>query len=458
MQDRRNYWQNGMNGIRSNPAQVHQQWQQQHNQWRNNVNNSNYRNQYYGNRNGFGNSWGLGGTPFGSFGYFGGANSPYGYYGGNQPYLGAQNYYGNWYQGRWGGPLLGNNWNGYWNNQFARYPVATALGLSSWALNGSQYSFGLGNYNNPFYSSGGLGYVNYNQPFVADSTTYSSAYTASNDEGETQPAQTPTMIAFGQARQAFQESNYSAALNDVNRALETSPRDPVLNEFRSLVLFANGDYQRSAEALHPVLALGPGWDWATLIGLFPNVDTYTNQLRALEKYRNSKPDAQDARFLLGYHYMTAGHKEAAAAEFKQYTTLVKNDPVGKDLLQLVSTGDDSNKDSRLEEAIKAATKSATATTTVKNDQLVGTWKAEGKDSKSYTINLKKDGDFEWTFKGNDQDKTLEGVYVVDKDTLILEPKSGGALLAKVDLKDDKSMSFNPIGDAAGQEEITFVRQ
>ncbi|MBX9655524.1 hypothetical protein K2Y11_18060, partial [bacterium] len=434
MQDRRNYWQNNMSNLRNNPAQVHQNWMQQRNQWRNNFNNPGYRNQFYGNRNSWGNNWGFGGSPFGSFGYFGGRNNPFGYYGLGSPYLGAQNYYGNWYQGRWGGPLFGNNWNGYWNRRFNAYPLATALGLSSWALNGGMYSFGLGNYNNPFYTSGGgLGYVNYNQPFVADTTSYSSSYAASDDTGAT--SDNPSMVAFGEARSDFRNGDYNGALQRVNKALETSPRDPILNEFRSLVLFAQGDYRQSAEALHPVLALGPGWDWATMAGLYGNVNTYTDHLRALEKYRNNNPDAPEARFLLGYHYMTTGHRDAASREFERYNTLVKDDSVGKNLYQLVSSqGDENEKNPQLEEAIRSAEKSVTPTANVDHKRLIGTWKAEGKDSKSYTVELKEDGEFQWTFNGNDQTKTLEGAYVVDKDTLILEPKSGGALLAKIDVK------------------------
>jgi hypothetical protein len=33
-----------------------------------------------------------------------------------------------------------------------------------------------------------------------------------------------------------------------------------------------------------VLSVGPGWDWTTLIGLYPSIDVYTTQLRALEDF------------------------------------------------------------------------------------------------------------------------------------------------------------------------------
>ena len=47
------------------------------------------------------------------------------------------------------------------------------------------------------------------------------------------------------------------------------PNDPTLHEFRALVLFAQGQYDAAAATLYPVLNAGPGWDWTTLVGLYP---------------------------------------------------------------------------------------------------------------------------------------------------------------------------------------------
>ena len=62
------------------------------------------------------------------------------------------------------------------------------------------------------------------------------------------------------------------------------PNDPTLHEFRALALFALGRYDEAAAALYAVLSVGPGWDWSTLISLYGNPETYTQQLRALESY------------------------------------------------------------------------------------------------------------------------------------------------------------------------------
>jgi len=43
-----------------------------------------------------------------------------------------------------------------------------------------------------------------------------------------------------------------------------------------------------------------GLELATMAGLYPDVDTYTNQIRALEAYAKSTPTSASAQFLLGY--------------------------------------------------------------------------------------------------------------------------------------------------------------
>src|SRR4029450_3630278 len=120
---------------------------------------------------------------------------------------------------------------------------------------------------------------------------------------------------FDEARAAFADGKYEQALKLPDEALAKMPRDAVLHEFRSLVLFALKRYAESAAAIHAVLAVGPGWDWGTRSGLYPNVDTYTAQLRALETARNATPKAADVLFLLGYHYLTMGHLDIALREF-----------------------------------------------------------------------------------------------------------------------------------------------
>jgi tetratricopeptide (TPR) repeat protein len=135
---------------------------------------------------------------------------------------------------------------------------------------------------------------------------------------------------------AFKQGDYTRALQLVDSALVTMPLDSVLHEFRALILFAQGNYNEAASILHPVLLAGPGWNWSTLLGLYPDVQVYTAQLRALERYRNEHKDSASARFLLAYQYLTCGHDEAAVKELRKVVALQPNDQLSGKLLQQLS--------------------------------------------------------------------------------------------------------------------------
>src|SRR5262249_60147707 len=87
---------------------------------------------------------------------------------------------------------------------------------------------------------------------------------------------------FLAARDAFRSGEFARALSLTDLTLQHYPNDPVLHEFRALCLFALGRFDEAAAALYIVLTAGPGWDWATMVGLYSAVDTYTRQPRALE--------------------------------------------------------------------------------------------------------------------------------------------------------------------------------
>ena len=52
----------------------------------------------------------------------------------------------------------------------------------------------------------------------------------------------------------------------------------VANCLSASLLFALQKYPESAAAIYAVLSAGPGWDWTTMSGLYPNVNVYTQQL------------------------------------------------------------------------------------------------------------------------------------------------------------------------------------
>ena len=79
----------------------------------------------------------------------------------------------------------------------------------------------------------------------------------------------PAMALFDAGRASFQQGNYADALQQTDDALAKLPNDTTLHEFRALCLFALGRYDEAAATLYAVLSVGPGWDWTTLIGLYP---------------------------------------------------------------------------------------------------------------------------------------------------------------------------------------------
>ena len=85
----------------------------------------------------------------------------------------------------------------------------------------------------------------------------------------------PAVAKFDFARAAFGTGDYAGALQLTDEALKVLQNDATLHEFRALVLFAVGKYDLAAGPLHAVLSVGPGWDWTTMAGLYPNIDVYT---------------------------------------------------------------------------------------------------------------------------------------------------------------------------------------
>jgi tetratricopeptide (TPR) repeat protein len=372
--------------------------------------------------------------------------------------------YGGWYSGY--AP-------GYWDQSdylWNQYPVAAAAGLTWWGANSLGYGFGCSDYYNPYYTDSMP--ACYTEPIVSvpievtqeTSTAVPTQAVASPTVPATPPqAGSPPVSAaapasppdatsaaatqFDQARAAFLEGQYDVALKLTDDAIKQMPRDAVLHEFRSLVLFALGRYAESAATVHPVLDVGPGWDWKTLSGLYANIDVYTQQLRSLESARDKDPKAADLRFLLGYHYLTCGHTDQALTEFRQAHELQPNDAVAAALVATLSP----------RAAQQAQPPQAEAPKAIQPDSVLGNWKAQGKGSANYSLNLNKDGSFAWGFTRDARKQEVKGVQTLEGNVLAMEPDSGGVLLAELTLKDPNTLHFKMIGGASNDPGLDFQR-
>ena len=190
--------------------------------------------------------------------------------------------YGGWRRGYggYGGGLLG------W-------------GLPSWSLGTWPYPYGYTSYSNPYYAAIQTVVANpvydYSQPIAVDTRRRRPRRRSRRPR----PASTPR---GPRSRAAITRP----PCGEIDQAIKNLPNDPDLHEFRALTLFALGRYTEAAAVLYSVLSVRPGWNWATLIGFYPDVDTFTAQLRTLERYCAEHPNEAPPRFVLAYLYTDDG--------------------------------------------------------------------------------------------------------------------------------------------------------
>jgi tetratricopeptide (TPR) repeat protein len=356
--------------------------------------------------------------------------------------------YGNWHNGYWHG-----NAGGWWDHMWDDHTALMTLGVTRWGLNRVGSWFGYSSYANPYYDSGsgGGGYADYSEPVTMDATT-SAAY-ATYDASAPDAAPLPPGVSqesldkFDQARQAFYDGNYAGAQKLIDEALTKMPKDAVMHEFRALCLFAQKKYKEAAAVMNAVLAVGPGWDWTTLNGMYPSTDTYTAQLRALEEYVGKNPKSADGHFLVAYHYITIGENDQAKTELKKVIELQPNDTVAAYLLQMMTPG----------EPPTPPANPPAAPPTIPTDSVVGKWTASGPKNAKYEMTLAKDGTFVWSFSRGATKQEVKGVYAIDGITLAMQPDGGGNMVMDLKLGGADSLHADILGATKGDPGLDFKR-
>lgn len=381
-----------------------------------------------------------------------------------------------WYHGDW----HHGYWKPHWHQDYHVPPVAwwgtgfvTGLAMSY----RTPWDWGYWSYWNP-YCSGPVVVervvVDYSRPVVV----VDSPEVAPVVEGQPDPAAQAAEL-LTEARNSFAAGQYAVALTQVDRAIAKTPADPALHEFRSLVLFTQGRYRDAAAAIHSVLAARPGWDWETLSGLYPDVNVYTEHLRALEKHRRDNPDAADARFLLAYHYMTIDQPEAAATELKEVLRINPRDALAQQLLNGLATEDQppsvppaAGADAGAPAASPApaaggdvalapadgATPPAPLPGVKPADAaaLAGDWTASQPDGRKFRFHLGADNQFTWEFTEQDKTQQFSGTFALADGVLILRQGDEVAMIAEVRLLPDNKLRFQLAGNPADPG-LTFSR-
>ncbi len=375
--------------------------------------------------------------------------------------------YNNWRGAYWGNHQGWANgyWHGYHNNNnwgWGQFATGAAVGVTAWALGSSFYNWGYSSYANPYYAEAAVA-----QPIVISQTVEGAPQTVSvpalaydySQPIDTQAAPPaaevadPAMAKFEAAREAFRNGDYAGALRLTDEALKVLPNDATLHEFRALALFAAGKYDLAAGPLYAVLSVGPGWDWTTMVGLYPSVDVYIAQQRKLEAFVTANPNLTGPRFVLAYHYLTQGHTDEAVAQLERVAALAPQDTLSAQLAKQFAKP-------AAEPATASATPPpATPEATVKPGKLPGKWTAHPSNDTTIRLTLGEDGSFTWKVDSKGKDQQLEGQWSLGNDVLTFaQSGTGGALVGRIAWKAPDQWNFRVIGPASPDPGLTFAAE
>jgi tetratricopeptide (TPR) repeat protein len=311
------------------------------------------------------------------------------------------------------------------------------------------YDTGYYNYANPYCEPAAVVQypaIDYSQPIVT---------TAALPDADSATA-TASVSDSEQARNAFYRGDYAQALTSIDAALSKTPGDIVLHEFRALIQFAMKKYKEAAGTLYAVLSVGPGWDWTTLVGLYPNVEVYTQQLRALEQYVRENSDSPDARFVLAYQYMSEGEQKAAAHQFEDVLRLVPNDQVSRQMLALIAPAKENSPGTA--PATPAETPSAQAESKpISPGEAVGNWRAATPNGGNVELALGSDSRFTWKYSQANKTQSFDGKYELAGTTLVLDYSNGGTMVGKVRADGENRFSFKMVGGPPNDPGLTFSK-
>ena len=447
----------------------------------NNINVNNVTNNRVNNNVNNLNRGGYGGYGSG-YGGYGGPNrgwGGYGAYGGGYHGSSYYNYHSNWVNGSWGGNYrpgwggygYGGGYPGYYNNfGNSALGVGAAVGIAAWGVGSLINSWGYSRYSNPYYSSA------YSQPTTVISQPAGYDYSRPLDLASAPPAEPVIQTAeasFDSGRQAFLSGDYVRALSLADQALTQTPNDPMLHEFRATTLFALRRYDEAAVPFYTVLSAGPGWDWTTLIGLYPGVETYTSQLRALEAYCNANPRAASARFVLAAFYLTQGSTAAAATRLREVVAIQPRDKLSAQLLAAVGgdgqaaqvagqsqppglpANDTPPANPTPAQGASAAPEGPPLPTGPVPANLVGVWTASPAPDVTISLNISDDKSFTWKVVEKGQAREFKGDATFDKEVLALVPPEMPPMVAKVTLKDPAHFNFKAVGTPSDDPGLNF---
>jgi hypothetical protein len=195
-------------------------------------------------------------------------------------------------------------------------------------------------------------------------------------------------------------------------------------------------------------------DWTTLSGLYANVATYTGQLRALEGRCRHDPNAAAPRFVLAYHYLAAGHQDAAVAQLKALITLEPGDRVARRLLASQTGTPPAPPESTTTRAVPDRGGAVGRPPSV---DLVGHWRGE-RDGSTFDLSVDGRGRFVWqAARQGKSTARVSGAYEYSANTLTLKAEDRSPLQVSVTALSPDSFRFTTAADIPGDPGLGLRR-
>ena len=184
--------------------------------------------------------------------------------------------------------------------------------------------------------------------------------------------------------------------------------------------------------------------------MYPDVDTYTGQLRALEAYVRANPGSAHARFVLAYQYLGQGHVENAVTELKETVKLQPADTLSAQLMAYYQPAGATQ---------PPAAEPAAAAVPAAPGKLAGSWMATPVKDAKIALVIKEDGNFNWDASGpGKQPTTIAGTSTLADGILTLASQGqDGALVGKVTWLDENHFTFRLVGAPPTDPGLKFAR-
>jgi tetratricopeptide (TPR) repeat protein len=327
--------------------------------------------------------------------------------------------------------------------------------VTGWALGSSFYNWGYASYMNPYYAEA-AGSADRDRANVVEASCrryrpHSYDYSQPSTRSRPAPDGSPASIAkFDSARAVFGTGDYAGALRLTDEALKVLPNDATLHEFRALVLPAVGKYDLPRGRSTPCFPVGPGWDWTTMAGLYPDIEVYATSSASWRRTPRN-PTSTAGRFVLAYHYLTQGNIDAAVAQLKEVVTLAPQDTLSAQLIKQFSppaTAPDTQ---------AAASAPPASMTPAKQGNLAGNWAAHPAGDTKIDLHIGDDETFTWKVNAKGKPRQLAGKWSLTNNLLTLaQDGDAGALVGRVSWQADDKWSFRVIGTGSEDQGLLFT--